>query len=156
MICGKCGRRMSVGYSDPNLYYKCWYAASTWGQPTCQHANGGRIDLAVEQAFLKAIAPVQLNLTIEPVEQLHQQRHALERQRSLQIEHAEAAITYARNRLLHIDFNNRYAFDCAQVDLKKKEEEAIRLRRPFIRVWRLNMRCRLIIRKTDFKKKDRS
>ena len=24
------------------------------------------------------------------------------------------------------------------------------------RVWRLNMRCRLIIRKTDFKKKDRS
>jgi len=127
-ICGRCGRRMSVRYTD-HLYYRCSYAATVWGDPTCHHTSGRRIDAAVEEVFLKAIEPVQLNLTIEAVEQLHQQRHALERQRNLQIEHAEAAVDYARRRLLRIDFNNTYAFECAQTDLKKKEEALIRLKR---------------------------
>ncbi len=128
-LCGKCGRKMSVGYTGTNLYYRCSYEARIWGQPNCQHVNGSRIDRAVEEVFLKAIEPVQLNLTIEAVERLHLQRHALERQRNLQIEHAKAAVTHARQRLLHVDYNNQYAFDCAQTELKKKEEEVIRLKR---------------------------
>lgn len=128
-ICGKCGRKMGIRYADVHMYYMCRYETYTWGLPICQSSNGRGIDKAVEDVFLKAIAPVQLNLTIEAVEQLHHRRHSLERQRTLQIEQAEAAVTHSKKRLLHIDFNNQYAFDCAQADLKKKEEELIRLKR---------------------------
>ena len=38
-------------------------------------------------------------------------------------------MTHSKNRRLHIDYNNRYAFECAQADLKKREEELIRLKR---------------------------
>lgn len=130
IICGKCGRRVWTVYNGRRrLYYIC--RTKEYGHRDCQSFPGKEIDVAVEELFLKIVEPVQLNLTIEAIEQVHREAESVDRQRFLQLEHARAAASHSRDRLLHIDYNNKYAFDCAQADLKEREEELMRLKRQF-------------------------
>jgi excisionase family DNA binding protein len=84
--CGRCGRRMQVGYSG-NGGASCRYVclrgrdAFATGQ-ACQTVGGGRLDKAVAHAFLQAVTPAGIAATagaIAELERQHQDRLAAAR-----------------------------------------------------------------------------
>lgn len=58
--CGRCGHKMYVRYKGGGEYV-CNHLRSQEGLPTCQHLRAARIDAAVADAFLTALAPAELD-----------------------------------------------------------------------------------------------
>ena len=84
--CGRCGRRMQVGYAGTAAPSAAMRAcAATCCMPpsqTCQSLGGGRLDQAVAAAFLEAVTPAGVAATagaIRELEDQHEQRLAGQR-----------------------------------------------------------------------------
>jgi hypothetical protein len=58
--CARCGHKMYVRYKGGGQYV-CNHLRSHQGLPTCQYLRAPRIDAAVAQAFLTALAPAELD-----------------------------------------------------------------------------------------------
>lgn len=58
--CARCGHKMYVRYKGGGEYV-CNHLRTQEGQPTCQHIRANRIDAAVADAFLTALAPAELD-----------------------------------------------------------------------------------------------
>ncbi len=89
-ICGKCGRRMQVRYRADGQTpgYECNVAHLHLGLNRCQSFRGDSIDAAVAAAFLEAIQPAQLEISLATLAQLEAQAQQLDRQWQLQLERA--------------------------------------------------------------------
>jgi hypothetical protein len=61
VLCGQCGRRMSVRYTRNGTTpsYECNQAHKQQGGRTCQFVRGDGVDAAVARLFLEAIQPAQ-------------------------------------------------------------------------------------------------
>ena len=74
VLCGKCGRRMSIRYlvlkecTAPS--YECVHARKQYAGHSCQALRGDGIDAAVAQALLQAMHPAQLEVSLATLEQL--------------------------------------------------------------------------------------
>src|SRR3954470_9544886 len=84
--CGRCGRRMQVGYSGTNGIvprYLCVRGAVLHGTgQSCQSLGGGRLDQAIAKAFLEAVTPAAVGATagaLSELEDQHEQRLAGQR-----------------------------------------------------------------------------
>src|SRR3954465_1705860 len=84
--CGRCGRRMQVGYSGTNgnvPRYLCVRGLILHGTgQSCQSLGGGRLDQAVANAFLEAVTPAAVGATAGALRELgdqHDQRLAGQR-----------------------------------------------------------------------------
>ena len=98
--CGRCGRRMQVGYSGTNgtvPRYLCVRGAVLHGTgQSCQSLGGGRLDQAVAKAFLEAVTPAAVGATAGALSELqdqHDQRLAGQR---LAVERAQFEADRAR------------------------------------------------------------
>jgi DNA invertase Pin-like site-specific DNA recombinase len=107
--CGRCGRRMTVRYlkngSIPS--YECNTARSHYGGPNCQSMRGDEIDAAVAQAFLEAMRPAQLEVSMAAFDQVAAQARQLDRQWALTLERARYEAELARRRFVAVDPENR-------------------------------------------------
>src|SRR4051812_48102674 len=91
--CGRCGRRMQVGYSGTDgkvRRYACvrGHVLHATDQ-TCQSLGGGRLDAAVAAAFLDAVAPAGVAATAGAVRELHDQHDQRIAGQRLALERAE-------------------------------------------------------------------
>src|SRR3954465_6893031 len=84
--CGRCGRRMQVGYSGTNgtvPRYLCVRGLILHATGhSCQSLGGGRLDQAVAKAFLEAVTPAAVGATagaLSELEDQHEQRLAGQR-----------------------------------------------------------------------------
>lgn len=98
--CGRCGRRMQVGYSGTGgkvRRYACVRGRDLHATgKACQSLGGGRLDKVVVAAFLEAVSPAGLAATAGAVRELHDQHEArLEGQR-LALERAQFESDRAR------------------------------------------------------------
>jgi excisionase family DNA binding protein len=98
--CGRCGRRMQVGYAGTNgkvRRYSCVRGHILHAtESTCQSLGGGRLDKAVAEAFLEAVTPAGIEATagaIRELEEQHAERLAGQR---LALERAEYEAERAR------------------------------------------------------------
>lgn len=98
--CGRCGRRMQVGYAGTNgtvRRYACLRGhvlhATT---QTCQSLGGGRLDKAVAAAFLEAVTPAGIAATAGAVRELHDQHDERLAGQRLAVERAEFEANRAR------------------------------------------------------------
>jgi hypothetical protein len=98
--CGRCGRRMQVGYSGTNgtvPRYLCVRGLILHGTgQSCQSLGGGRLDQAVAKAFLEAVTPAAVGATAGALSELqdqHDQRLAGQR---LAVERAQFEADRAR------------------------------------------------------------
>ena len=68
--CGRCGRRMQVGYSGktrvPN--YSCVRGQQLYGTKRCQSVGGRRIEQVVLTAVFEALAPAGIKATLRAIE----------------------------------------------------------------------------------------
>jgi DNA invertase Pin-like site-specific DNA recombinase len=109
VLCGQCGRRMSVRYirhgSTPS--YECNQVHKQQGGRTCQSIRGDGVDAAVSRLFLEAIQPAQLNVSLATLEQIEDQTRQIERQWQLRLERARYEADLARRRFLAVEPENR-------------------------------------------------
>jgi DNA invertase Pin-like site-specific DNA recombinase len=118
--CAKCGYKMYVRYKNGGQYV-CNHLRSHQGLPACQYLRAPRIDAAVAQAFLTALAPAEIDV-LSRVRRAQQQtdqavRNSAERQ--LQRKRYEAAL--AERQFNRVDPDNRLV----AAELERRWEAAL-------------------------------
>jgi DNA invertase Pin-like site-specific DNA recombinase len=109
VLCGQCGRRMSVRYTQNGTTpsYECNQLHKQQGSRTCQFVRGDGVDAAVASLFLEAIQPAQLAVSLATLEEIDAQARQVERQWQLRLERARYEADLARRRFLAVDPDNR-------------------------------------------------
>lgn len=109
VLCGQCGRRMSVRYTRNGTTpsYECNQLHKQQGGRTCQFVRGDGVDAAVSCLFLEAIQPAQLEVSLATLEQIEAQARQVERQWQLRLERAHYEAELARRRFQAVDPENR-------------------------------------------------
>lgn len=129
VLCGRCGRRMTIRYMDNGKIplYECNQLHKQLGEKSCQSLRGDRIDGAVAGTFLEAMRPAQLEVSMAAIDQIAQQARRVNRQRELIVERARYEAELARRRFLAIDPENRLVGRTLERDWEARLAEVERL-----------------------------
>jgi len=133
VLCGRCGRRMTIRYLDDGAtpVYRCPGAYRQFAGPTCQSLRGDGVDAAVAQAFLEAMQPAQLEVSIAALEQVEARARQVDHQWQLRIERARYEADLARRRFFAVDPENRLVARSLERDWNEKLAEIERLEREY-------------------------
>jgi DNA invertase Pin-like site-specific DNA recombinase len=109
VLCGHCGRRMTIRYLDNGLIpcYDCNQAHKQHASKTCQSLRGDEIDTTVATAFLQAMQPAQLEVSMAALEQLEARAHQIDRQWQLRLERMQYEANLAQRRFMAVEPENR-------------------------------------------------
>jgi DNA invertase Pin-like site-specific DNA recombinase len=129
VLCGRCGRRMTIRYMDDGRIplYECNQLHKQRGEKTCQSLRGDRIDEAVARVFLEAMRPAQLEVSMAALDQISEQVRRADRQRELMRERARYEAELARRRFQTVDPENRLVARTLERDWEAKLVEVERL-----------------------------
>lgn len=107
--CGRCGRRMSVSYTDDGheARYVCGQLATTFGGPRCQSVSARPVDALVAAMMLEALAPSAIEISLQVAEDLELEREQLHEQWRRRLERAAYETALARRRYEAVDPQNR-------------------------------------------------
>ena len=128
VICGRCGKRMTVRYharADGSLVpdYACQSEAIATGAPPCQSTCGAGIDTAVAELVLQSLTPLALDTALAVGTELTQRAAEADRIRASGVERARYAADAARRRYLAVDPSNRLVADTLEADWNHKLRE---------------------------------
>ncbi len=100
---------MSVRYLKDGTIpsYECNSVHSHFAGATCQTMRGDGIDAAVARAFLEAMRPAQLEVSMAALDRVADRARQLDRQWQLTLERARYEAELARRRFLAVDPENR-------------------------------------------------
>jgi DNA invertase Pin-like site-specific DNA recombinase len=131
VLCGTCGRRMSVRYQREGsvLVYECNQAHAQLAVKTCQTMRGDRIDQSVAQVFLEAIEPAHLEVALSALAHLEARAKQLDQQARRQIERAQYEADLARRRYYAVDPDNRLVARSLEREWNEKLQEVDRMER---------------------------
>jgi DNA invertase Pin-like site-specific DNA recombinase len=133
VLCGQCGRRMSVRYlQDGSTWaYVCAQVHSHLAGKTCQFVIGNEIDTAVTQVFLEAVQPAQLEISMAAFEQIEQRTQQIDQQWQLRLERTRYEADLARRRFCTVDPENRLVARTLERDWNEKLVEIEKLERDY-------------------------
>ena len=122
---------MTIRYMDDGKIplYECNQLHKQLGEKTCQSLRGDGIDAAVAGAFLEAMRPAQLEVSMAAIDQIAQQARRVDRQWELIVERARYEAELARRRFLAIDPENRLVGRTLERDWEARLAEVERLER---------------------------
>ena len=134
--CGHCGARMGVhSYSvreKRRPAYICAHAYQQEGtRSTCQSMSAGPIDIAVAEQFIEAMTPAQLEVSLQVVRQVKEEKEALKRQWEHQVEQARYEALLAERQYYAVDPDNRLVARTLEARWNEKLEALQRLERAF-------------------------
>ena len=115
VICGKCGRRMTlryhqrVGRLSPN--YVCQKESIEQCRPVCQNIPGAVVDDALSALIVQSVTPLALEVAINVQEELQKRLAESDRLRRQFVERAQYEAEQARIRYMRVDPNNRLVAD---------------------------------------------
>lgn len=118
--CGRCGHKMFVRYKGGGQYV-CNHLRSNEGLPTCQEMRAARIDKAVADAFLTAIAPAELDALSKARRTQLQMDAALRAGAERELERKRYAATLAERQFNRVDPDNRLV----AAELERRWEAAL-------------------------------
>lgn len=111
VICGICGRRMTIRYHERQemLFpdYICQRDLVDHAAPICQNISGQRIDAAVAQLLLETMTPIHLELALSVQKEIVARQDDANKLRSLQVARAQYEADLAAQRYRRVDSNNR-------------------------------------------------
>ncbi|GAC1376115.1 MAG: recombinase family protein [Acidimicrobiales bacterium] len=119
-VCGRCGRRMSVGYhlrhgvEVPD--YRCMGQAIQTGSPPCHTVPGATIDPAIAKLLLDTVTPVALEVALTVAAELENRADEADALRRSHVERARHHADLARRRYLAVDPDNRLVADSLEAD----------------------------------------
>lgn len=132
VLCGSCGRRMSVRYQNGQIpIYTCCQLHAQYAAKTCLTLRGDAIDKAVTQAFLEAMQPAQLEISMAALGQMEAQQQQIEQQWRLRIERTQYEADLARRRFMAVDPENRLVARTLERDWNEKLADVQRLEQEF-------------------------
>lgn len=133
ILCGLCGRRMSVRYLHDGTQpiYECSQAHTQMAMKVCQTLRGDRIDQAVVQSFLEAIQPAHLEVALSALDQIEARAKQIDQQQRRQIERGQYEADLARRRYLAVDPDNRLVARSLERDWNEKLAEVEHLEREY-------------------------
>jgi DNA invertase Pin-like site-specific DNA recombinase len=112
LICGHCGRRITIRYAgNGGIYpcYKCDARRRDDGFTTshCLSIHSSLVDQAIVQRVLEIIKPSQIEIAIKAFEEIGQRKRAIEKQWEMKITRAEYESQLAQRRYEEVDPTNR-------------------------------------------------
>lgn len=107
VLCGRCGRRMTVSYGKHYHAYVCRRAKLTYDEPQCQAFPRLPVDEALRDLFLEAVQPAEIETLLTALDALEQERQATERQWQLKLERARYTVRLAQRQYDAVDPENR-------------------------------------------------
>jgi len=118
--CARCGHKMYVRYKGGGEYV-CNHLRSHEGLPACQYIRAPRVDAAVADAFLTALAPAELDALSRACRAQHQTDMALRSSAERQLERKRYAAALAERQFNRVDPDNRLVAS----ELERRWEEAL-------------------------------
>ena len=124
VLCGVCGRRMTVRYHvrehqlKPN--YMCQQEGIKNGEQFCQSIPGGGIDEAVGELLVESVTPVALEVALSVHQEFQNRLEEADRLRQAQVERARYEADLARRRYMQVDPANRLVADALEADWNDK------------------------------------
>ncbi len=121
IICGICGRRMTVRYHSRNdgtivPGYVCQNDGIRDAQPICQHLSGAPIDAAVASLLLDTLTPLALEAALTVSDELIRNAEHADSLRAAHVQRAQHAADQARRRYLAVNPGNRLVADTLEAD----------------------------------------
>ncbi len=145
VVCGKCGRRMLVGYSGPDgrvPRYLCAQGLRLYGSArSCQSLSGRRLDAAVVEEMFTVLQPAALAATAAALAEAEDQHARRVRAFELAVERARYEAERARRQFDAVEPENRLVarslerdWEARLVTLRQAEADlaAQRSRRPAV------------------------
>jgi Recombinase zinc beta ribbon domain len=124
LLCGRCGKRMTVRYHSRRgkLFpdYICQRDGIEHGEPICQSIPGAAIDEKVGDLLMEAVTPVMLEVALAVQQELQSRLEEADRLRRQQVERARYEAEMAQHRYLRVDPNNRLVADSLEADWNDK------------------------------------
>ena len=107
--CGRCGRRMQVGYSGKTLVpnYSCVRGNQLYGTKRCQSVGGRRIERVVLEQVFEALRPAGIEATLRAIEHANLDHGAQVRSAELELERAQIHAERARRQFDACEPENR-------------------------------------------------
>jgi DNA invertase Pin-like site-specific DNA recombinase len=134
--CARCGHKMYVRYKGGGEYV-CNHLRSHEGLPACQSIRAARVDAAVADAFLTALAPAELDALSRARRAQQQVDAALRGSAELQLERKRYAAALAERQFNRVDPDNRLVagelerrWEAALNEVRAAEEALARQARP--------------------------
>ncbi len=118
VLCGVCGRRMTVRYHRhagieyPD--YVCQQEAVKQAAPVCQHLSGQSIDAAVAKLLLATLTPLTVEVTLAVQQEIAARQDEANGLRARQVERAQYEVDLASQRYRRVDPNNRLVADALE------------------------------------------
>lgn len=107
LICGRCGRRLTVRYS-PFPQYECnWHRRSGLTRRSCLSTRGDALDQRIGERVLEAVQPMEIEIALEAAKQLAARDQQLHRQWQLRLQRADYESQLAERNYRAVDASNR-------------------------------------------------
>lgn len=120
VICGVCGRRMTLRYHTRNgrltPTYVCQREGIEHAQPICQWIHGQVVDEALSQLVLNAMKPATLEVALAVQHELEQRLEEADRLRRQRVERARYEADLAQQRFMQVDPKNRLVADALEAE----------------------------------------
>lgn len=124
VLCGRCGRRMTVRYHSRRGQlcpgYICQREGIEHGEPVCQHVPGAGVDRAIGELLVEAVNPVALEVTLAVQRELQSRLDEADRLRHAQVERAQYECELAQRRYMRVDPDNRLVADSLEAQWNEK------------------------------------
>ena len=124
VICGSCGRRMTVRYHAGNCRqwpeYVCQREGIDTATPKCQVIPGTEIDRTIGELLLDTVSPVTLEVALQVHAELNARIHEADALRLQQVERARYDADLARRRFMEVDPGNRLVADVLEAEWNEK------------------------------------
>jgi hypothetical protein len=124
VLCGRCGRRMTIRYHHRQDQlcpeYVCQREGIEHGQAICQRVPGAGVDQAIGQLLVEAVNPVALEVTLAVQRELQSRLAEADRMRHAQVERAQYECELAQRRYMRVDPDNRLVADSLEAQWNEK------------------------------------
>jgi hypothetical protein len=124
VVCGKCGRTMSIRYHHQRgrlaPEYVCAKTCVEECQPRCQSIPGASIDEAVGKLLVQSVTPLALEVALNVQSEIEARVAEAHRLRQQQVQRTQYEADQARLRYMRVDPNNRLVADTLEVHWNEK------------------------------------
>ena len=119
--CGRCGHKMYARYKG-GAEYVCNHLSAHQGLPACQYIRAPRVDAAVAQAFLTALAPAEIDALSSARRAQQQADKAMRKSAEQQLERRRYEAALAERQFNRVDPDNRLV----AAELERRWEVALK------------------------------
>ena len=126
VVCGRCGHRMLVGYSNTSaartLRYTCQRDAIDYGEDVCQSLSGAALESLVVERLLQAVSPASLELSLAATADIERERKQLDEHWQQRLTRCRYEVEQARRQYAAVDPDHRLVAR----ELERRWDEALR------------------------------